>query len=127
MKWHYEVRNVPQKRLPAIVDKSCMGESNKRANWNTVGCVVEKYARTYLVGRNQEVVMSVRREVWEVQGRNRRKDERKGKASAKELLIGGIGKTFKDIRGIERRIRSENIFARPNGLRDNAETAISCR
>ena len=24
-------------------------------------------------------------------------------------------------------LREENVFARPNGLRENAETAISCR
>ena len=30
--------------------------------------------------------------------------------------------------GVKRRInRNENVFARPNGLRENAETAISCR
>ena len=30
------------------------------------------------------------------------------------------GKSFTDIRGVEGRNRSENVFARPNGLRDNA-------
>ena len=29
--------------------------------------------------------------------------------------------------GVERRDRNENVFARANGLRDNAETAIACR
>ena len=34
---------------------------------------------------------------------------------------------FRYIRGFKRRNRNENVFARPNGLRENAETAISCR
>ena len=29
--------------------------------------------------------------------------------------------------GVKRSDRNENVFARPDGLRDNAETAISCR
>ena len=29
--------------------------------------------------------------------------------------------------GFKRRNRDENVFARSNGLRENAETAISCR
>ena len=33
----------------------------------------------------------------------------------------------KDLRGVKRRSRDENVFARPNGLRENAETAMSCR
>ena len=33
----------------------------------------------------------------------------------------------RDIRGIKRRDRNENVFARPIGRRENAETAISCR
>ena len=36
-------------------------------------------------------------------------------------------KHLRDIRGIEGRNRTENVFARPNGLRENAETALSCR
>ena len=31
------------------------------------------------------------------------------------------------LRGVERRNRNENAFARPNRLRENAETAIACR
>ena len=34
---------------------------------------------------------------------------------------------LRDLRGVKRRNRNENVFARPNGLRENAETAISCR
>ena len=35
----------------------------------------------------------VRREIWQVQGRSRRKDRKKGKASTKKQ--GGIGETLK--------------------------------
>ena len=33
----------------------------------------------------------------------------------------------RDVRGFKRRDGNENNFARPNGLRENAETAVSCR
>ena len=35
-------------------------------------------------------------------------------------------KLLRYIQGIERRDRNDNVFARPNGLRENAETVISC-
>ena len=31
------------------------------------------------------------------------------------------------IQGVDSRSRNENVFARPNGLPENAETALSCR
>ena len=34
---------------------------------------------------------------------------------------------LRDVRTVKRKNRNENVFARPNGLRENAETAISCR
>ena len=34
---------------------------------------------------------------------------------------------LRDLRAVKRRNRNENVFARPSGLRENAETAISCR
>ena len=34
---------------------------------------------------------------------------------------------LRDLRGVKRRNRNENVFARPNRLRESAETAISCR
>ena len=49
----------------------------------------------------------------------------KGKANVKKQ--GRIGETLRDIRGIEGRNRNENILARTNGLRENAETAFLCR
>ena len=36
-------------------------------------------------------------------------------------------KHLRYIRGIKRRDTHENLLARPTGLRENAETAISCR
>ena len=33
----------------------------------------------------------------------------------------------RNTRWVKRRNRNENVFARPSGLRENAETAISCR
>ena len=57
--------------------------------------------------------------------RSRTKDRKKGNASAKKQ--GERGGTLRDLRGAKRRNRNENVFARPNGLRENAETAISFR
>ena len=34
---------------------------------------------------------------------------------------------FRDLRGVKRRYRNENVFALPNGSRENGETAISYR
>ena len=36
-------------------------------------------------------------------------------------------KHLRDIRGVKRRDINQNVFARPNGLRENPEAAISCR
>ena len=38
-----------------------------------------------------------------------------------------LEKHFGDMGGNKRRNRNENVFAQPNGLRENAETAFSCR
>ena len=40
---------------------------------------------------------------------------------------GGKGRTFRDLREFKRRDGNENIFVLPNGLRENAESAILCR
>ena len=60
-----------------------------------------------------------------MQHRGKRKDRNKGKASAQKQGEGGG--TLRDLRGVKRRNRNENVFARPNRLRESAETAISCR
>ena len=67
----------------------------------------------------------VYREVWRVQDRSKRNNRRKGKAHAKKQ--GERGEALRDIRGVKGRYWNENVFARPNGLREKAETAISCR
>ena len=53
----------------------------------------------------------VRREIWEVQGRSRIKDRKKGKASAKEQ--GGIGKTLGDIGGLREGIGMKTYMHGP--------------
>ena len=68
---------------------------------------------------------TVHREICGVQDRNKRNYRDKGKASAKKLSEGG--RTLRDLRGVKRRNGNENVFARLNGLRENAETAISRR
>ena len=68
---------------------------------------------------------TVHREVCGIQEIKKRKDRNKGQASAKKQGEGGG--TLRDLRGIRRRNRNQNVFARPYGLRENAETAISCR
>ena len=65
------------------------------------------------------------REVWEVQDISKRKDKKKAKGSAEKQSE--IGETIGDIRGIKRRDGNGNVFARPDGLRENTEIAISCR
>ena len=67
---------------------------------------------------------AVHREVCGVQSRIKRKDRNKSKASAKKQCDGGG--THRDLRGVKRRSRNKNVSARPNGLRENAETVISC-
>ena len=57
---------------------------------------------------------TVHRKVCWVQDRSRRKDRNKGKASAK--------KQGESAGTVKRRNRNENVFAQPNGLRENAET-----
>ena len=68
---------------------------------------------------------TVQREACGVRDRDTRKDISKGKASAKQQSEGGG--TLRDLRRVKRKNRNENFFARPIGLRENAETAISCR
>ena len=57
----------------------------------------------------------------EVEGRT----ERRGRLALRNYVK--AEKRSRHTRGIEGRMRNENVFARPNGLCENAETAISCR
>ena len=56
---------------------------------------------------------------------SKRKNRRKGKASARKL--GEIGEALRFVRGVEGRYWKENLSARPNGLSEKDEAAISCR
>ena len=51
---------------------------------------------------------------------SKRKDRSKGKASVNKQ--GERGGTLADRRGAKVSDRNENVFARPNGLRESAET-----
>ena len=68
---------------------------------------------------------TIHTEVCGVQDRSESKGISQGKASAKKQ--GMEGGALRDLRGVQRRNRNENVCARPNGLRENAETAISGR
>ena len=65
--------------------------------------------------------------------RQKQNNIRKGEVSATkegergETLQRCTGSCFRDVRGVEGRYWNESVFARPNGLRKKAETAISCR
>ena len=60
-----------------------------------------------------------------VQDSSKRKDRNKGKAGA--MKQGERGGTLRDLRGVKKRNNNINVFERPNGLHENAETAMSCR
>ena len=117
MKWQYKVRNMPKKRLPAIADRAVWEKITKGRAGIRWDSVVEKVWKD--VGGNQEEILSIEK------FQDRRKDRNTGKASAKKQ--GERGGTLKRFTGVKRRNRNENVFARPNGLRENAETAISWR
>ena len=68
---------------------------------------------------------TVHRYVCGIQDSSKRKDRNKGKAGA--MKQGERGGTLRDLRGVKRRNRNENVLTRPNGLRENAETTVSCR
>ena len=57
--------------------------------------------------------------------RSKGKDRKKGKASVKKE--GGRGWTLEMCGRLRQEIGMQMYFVRPNGLRENAETAISCR
>ena len=116
----YNVRNMKKKGLPAITDKAVREKATNGPAGIRWDSVVEKVWKDIRKPRDD-----VRREVWEVQGRSRRRDRKKRKASAKKQ--GEIGETLEKTRGIKRRDRNENVVARPNGLHENAVTVFLCR
>ena len=111
---------MPQKRLPAIADRAVWEKLTKGRAGIRWDSVVEKAWKD--IGGNQEEILqlSIDKFGWyETEAKEKRN---KGKASAKKQ--GERGGTLGDLRGVKRRNRNENVFARPNGLRQNAETAI---
>ena len=117
------MRNIPKKRLPAIAD---------RAVWQkvTAGPAGIKWDRSVVekvwkdIGGNKKKILSI-----EKCGGG--KTEAKERIEIRERLA--VRNKVKeeehsrDFREVKRRNRNENVFARPNGRRENAETAISCR
>ena len=95
-KWKYVVRNMPKKRLPAIAVRA-VRESR------TYGRIKEKTRRD-----------TVRRKVWGLPNKSKREDRNKGNASGTKQ--GEAGGTLRDLRGVKRRCRHENVFARPDGF-----------
>lgn len=61
--------------------------------------------------------------MWEVQDKRKRRYRNKGETSVKTETIRERAPEF--IRGVERRDENKNVSARPTGLRENIETAIS--
>ena len=59
-----------------------------------------------------------------VQDRRETNYRKNGRASARKSVK---EEEHFDMRGVKRRGRNENVLARPNGLREKTETAISCR
>ena len=72
LKWQYKVRNMPKKRLLAIVDIAVWEKERKGLAGIWWDSVVEKARKDRRV--------NVRREVWELQGISTRKDRNKGEA-----------------------------------------------
>ena len=79
LKWQFKVRNVPKKRLPAIVIMELCGRSNKEragVRWDGVDEKVRNY-----IGGNQEEMLSAEK-LGGVQGKSRRTGRKQGKATA---------------------------------------------
>ena len=119
LKWQCKVKNGPEKSLPAIVgravwEKITYGRDGIR--WDNV---VDKIWKE--LGGDQEDMLSV-----EKFGGYKTENiaEREGLALRNTV---NQEKHSRDIREVEGRYWNENALARPNGLREKAETAISCR
>ena len=113
---------MPEKRLLAIVDRAVWKKITKGRAGLRRDNVVEKMWKD--LRGDQEEVLSIKKfggyktEVKEIiEERERLALRNKAKAE----------KHLRDIRGVEGRYWDEKISARPNGLREKAETAISCR
>ena len=112
---------MPEKRLPAIAD---------RAEW-------EKTTRGRAGIRWNNVVKKIwkglgdRSEVLSIEKFDGSKTEVKERIEEMEKLalrnMVNEEERLRDIRGVEGIYWNENVSARPNGLREKAEPAISCR
>ena len=78
LKSQHEVKNMPEKRLPAIVDRAVWEKIKKEQAGIRWDNVVDKISKE-LGGDQEEFVY---RKVWWVQDRSNRKSRRKEKASA---------------------------------------------
>ena len=107
---------MPEKRLPAIVDRAVWQKIAKGRTGIRWDNVVEKIWRD--LGGYQEEVLSTDK----FGGYKTELKERiyKGKVNAKKW--GERGEALKDVRGVEGRFWNENVSARPTGLRKKAET-----
>ena len=79
------------------------------------------------VCRRKPLRDTVDRELWRVLDRSKRKDRKKGKAALKKKAEGEEHLEISGIREVKRRDWDEHVLTRHNGLRENAQAAISCR
>ena len=113
---------MPKKRLPAVVDRDVWEKVTKgraEIRWDSV---VEKVWKD--VGVNQEEVMSAG-EFWRYKAEGEEIIERRERLALRNKVESG--KHLEIYGGLREGIyRNENLFARSNGLRRNAEAALSC-
>ena len=112
---------MPKKKLPAIVDTAVWGKVTKwRAGirWDSV---VEKVWKG--TGGNKEEVMSVEK-FGRYKAEAEERIERRERLALRDNVKPDKHLPNRNIRGFKRRRRNENVFARPDGLREKVETAI---
>ena len=121
LKWRYKVKNTPEKGLPYTADRAVWEKITKGRDGIRWDNVVEKI--WFDLGGDQEEVLSIEKFGGYKTEVNERIEERgrlalRNKVKEEEHL---------EINGRLREDWNENVFARPNGLREKAESAISCR
>ena len=106
-----------------------MGENNKGRTGIRWDNLVDKYIWKDLGGDlGRRGTVYIIENFWPVQDRSKRKNRRRGKASALRNKVKEEKHFEIYIRGVEGRyFWKENVPARPNGLREKVKTAISCR
>ena len=114
---------MPEKRLPVIADRAVWETITKgRAGirWDNV---VERMWKA-LRGDEEDILLSIEKIGGYKTEAKKIIEERESLALRNKV---NEEKHLKDIRGVEGRYWNEHVFARPNGLREKADTAISCR